>query len=109
MPAPKDKAGVMRLLGMVTYLGKFIQNLSTITAPLRQVMKKEVKFHWQAEQEEAFKKICDIQSTDPVLGYFDSSLKTEIHVDSSKYGIGCVLMQNDHPVAYGSYTLTKTQ
>ncbi len=109
MPAPKDKAGVMRLLGMVTYLGKFIQNLSTITAPLRQVMMKEVEFHWQAEQEEAFKKICDILATDPVLGYFDSSLKTEIHVDSSKYGIGCVLMQNDHPVAYGSYTLTKTQ
>ena len=109
MPAPKDKAGVMRLLGMVTYLGKFIRNLSTITAPLRQVMKKDVEFHWQAEQDKAFKKICEILATNPVLGYFDSSQKTEIHVDSSKYGIGCVLMQNDHPVAYGSYALTKTQ
>ena len=31
MPAPKDKKAVQRLLGMVTYLGSYIQNLSEIT------------------------------------------------------------------------------
>ena len=40
MPEPKDRAAVMRLLGMVTYLAKFIPDLSAITAPLRQVIKK---------------------------------------------------------------------
>lgn len=34
MPAPTDKAGVQRLLGMVQYLSKFLPNLSDMTKPL---------------------------------------------------------------------------
>ncbi len=42
MPAPQDKAGVQRLLGMVNYLAKFIPGMSEITAPLRELLKKNV-------------------------------------------------------------------
>ena len=37
MPAPTDKAGVQRLLGMVQYLSKFLPNLSDMTKPLREL------------------------------------------------------------------------
>jgi hypothetical protein len=39
MPDPVDKPGLVRLLGMVTYLDKFCQNLVTITRPLRDILK----------------------------------------------------------------------
>ena len=35
MPEPVDKSGVMRFMGMVQYLAKFIPNSSEISAPLR--------------------------------------------------------------------------
>jgi len=35
MPTPTDKAAVMRLLGMATYLSKFCPQFSDITEPLR--------------------------------------------------------------------------
>ena len=37
MPAPADKAGVQRLLGMVQSLSKFLPNLSDMTKPLREL------------------------------------------------------------------------
>jgi hypothetical protein len=43
MPAPQDKLGVQRLLGLVNYLvAKFIPGMSEITAPLRELLKKHI-------------------------------------------------------------------
>ena len=37
MPKPEDKKDVQRVLGLINYVGKFIPNLSELTAPLRVV------------------------------------------------------------------------
>ena len=39
MPAPTDKEGVRRLLGLVQYLAKFIPNMSEIDVPIRTLLK----------------------------------------------------------------------
>ncbi len=57
MPLPKSKADLQRFMGMVNYLGKFIQNLSQITAPLRQLLKKGVLFYLQQPQLNAINEI----------------------------------------------------
>ncbi|GFN85684.1 retrovirus-related pol polyprotein from transposon 297-like protein [Plakobranchus ocellatus] len=44
MPAPKNKTGVQRILGMLNFLSPFIPNMSTLTGPLRLLLKKEVQF-----------------------------------------------------------------
>ena len=38
MPAPTDRRGVLRLLGMAIYLAKFCVNFSEISAPIRQLL-----------------------------------------------------------------------
>ena len=38
MPPPEDKHGVQRFLGMVNYVTKFIPKVSSITAPLRELL-----------------------------------------------------------------------
>lgn len=40
VPEPQDKKSLQQFLGMVTYLYKFIPNMSTIAAPLRELLKK---------------------------------------------------------------------
>jgi len=44
---PKSKKGLQTILGMITYLGKFIPNLSDLTSPLKELLKKEIEFVWE--------------------------------------------------------------
>ena len=46
MPAPTDKAGVQRLLGLVQYLSKFLPNLTDVIKPLRELTQNDVEWHW---------------------------------------------------------------
>ena len=71
MPAPTDKKGVMRLLGTVNYLAKFLPDMSQITEPIRKLLRQDVEFEWTSHQETAFTKIKEILTRDPVLKYFD--------------------------------------
>lgn len=54
-PRPKDKADVMRLLGMYKYLARYIPNLSQRTAQLRELTKINSEWIWGMEQEKEFK------------------------------------------------------
>eukprot|EP00731_Ephydatia_muelleri_P013808 Em0007g1118a len=47
MPPPQDKKGVERLLGVLNYVAKFIPDMSSITQPIRELLKKEVQFIWE--------------------------------------------------------------
>ena len=44
MPPPYDRKGVERLLGTINYLSKFIPNMSTITKPIRELLKSDIIF-----------------------------------------------------------------
>ena len=48
-----DKPGLIRLLGMATYLDKFCKNLATITRPLRDILKRNAAWIWVNQQKEA--------------------------------------------------------
>uniref|UniRef100_A0A3B1K366 Gypsy retrotransposon integrase-like protein 1 n=1 Tax=Astyanax mexicanus TaxID=7994 RepID=A0A3B1K366_ASTMX len=109
MPPPVDKDGVRRFLGFVTYLAKFIPNLSEVSAPLRQLLRSNVEFAWQPAQQQAFDKLKDFCSRPPVLKFFDPALPVEIFCDASSYGLGAVLLQEDQPVAFSSRSLTDTE
>ena len=43
MPTPADKQSLQRLLGMITYLGKFLPRLSDVTEPLRRLLDRDVE------------------------------------------------------------------
>lgn len=110
MPKPSDKAGVQRLLGMVTYLQKFAPCLSEITAPLRDLLKKDAEFHWDNDVHgSSLQQVKKILSEAPVLNYFDTSKDTVLQCDASKSGLGACLLQDGHPIAYASRSLTKTE
>ena len=106
---PEDKKAVHHLLGMINYVGKFIPNLAEITKPLREVLKKEIDWHWNKSHEEAVNKIKELLISRSCLAFFDPSKAIQIQVDASKSGIGAVLMQNGKPVSYASRSLTNAQ
>ena len=84
MPTPKNKDDIKRFLGFVTYLAKFIPNLSEFDAPLRELLKIDAVFDWQRAQEEAFIKLKEQCCSQPVLKYFDVKKPVEIQCDASQ-------------------------
>lgn len=106
---PSSVQELQRFLGSVTYLGKFIENLSALTEPLRQLLKKDVTWSWQAEHTEAFEKLKTIITSSPVLQYYDVSKPVVLSVDSSSKAMGAVLMQEGKPVAYATKALSDSQ
>ena len=108
MPAPNDKQGVQRLLGMVNYLTKFIPGTAEINTPLRELLKKNVPWHWTEKHQSAFDKIKEILSTSQVLRFYDVAKPVVLQTDASKRGLGAALLQEGFPVAYASRTMTAT-
>ena len=95
MLEPHHKKGVHRLLGMVNYVGKFVPNVSEITSPLREFLKKDVERHWSERHARAFEKIRTILANpNPgVLTYNDVTKPIKLQVDAWKSGLGAVLTQ----------------
>ena len=97
------------MFNLVNSVGKFITNLSEITAPLRELLLKNLSWHWGNEQHVVFRKIKEVFVSKRCLAYYDVKKPVRMQVDASRSGIGAVLIQDGKPVAYASKTLTPTQ
>ena len=98
MPAPTDKAGVQRLLGLAQYLSKFLLHLSDITKPLRELTQNDVDWTWESPQQTALDTLRKAVTTTPVLRYYNLKEEVTIQCDASQSGLGAALTQNGQPV-----------
>ena len=91
---------------MITYLGRFIPDLSVKTMPLRALLDQRNQWDWPHEQDKAWFKLKEIVSKQPVLKFYDPKKPIKIATDASKVGLGAVLQRyRDNewlPVAYAS-------
>ena len=112
-PTPKSTKELLSFLGLTGYFQKFIQDYSSIIAPLdhlRTWAHTWTEFSpWGEEQQQAFEKLKVAMSSAPVLQLPDPTKPYTVFCDASLYGIGAILMQDDHPVAYLSKKFTKEQ
>ena len=66
------------------------------------LMKKEKKFGWFHECEQAFMILKERLTTTPVLTLPDPKLDYTFYYDASKKGLGCVPMKDRKVIAYAS-------
>lgn len=111
MEPPWNKAEQETILGMVTYLARFVPRLSEVNTPLRQLLKQSSEFVWDETHDCAFQQMKDLitQEPGPVLTYFDPKRKLRLQVDTSKSGLGAVLLQEGKPIMYTSKSLSSTE
>jgi len=72
IPPPTDRQGAMRLLGMATYLARFVLALSDTVASIRELLRRDAEFRWEPTVHgRAFDKLKALLATEPVLIYYD--------------------------------------
>jgi hypothetical protein len=102
---PKSVKDVRRFLGLAGYYRRFIENFSKIAKPMTDLLKKDKKFEWSEKAQESFQVLKTKLTITPVLVLPDTSKDFVIFCDASLQGLGCVLMQEGHVLAYASRQL----
>jgi RNase H-like domain found in reverse transcriptase/Reverse transcriptase (RNA-dependent DNA polymerase) len=109
MPPPVDKAGVSRLIGMATFLARYTKDFSTVTAPLRELLKTENEFVWNDTHQMSLDALKKILTAQPVLQYYDPKKPLTVQCDSSQSGLGACLLQDGKVVEYASRSLSSAE
>ena len=113
-PVPSNVTELKAYLGLLTYYGKFLPNLSTTLAPLYALLRKDASWNWGDDQEKAFKRSKELLTSSSLLVHFDPKLKLTLACDASTYGIGAVLAHimpdgSEKPIGYVSRSLTSAE
>ena len=109
--APNTVKRVRSFLGFLSFFRRFIPNFADRSRALRDLTKKDAKFIWGPEQEEAFQDLKAAMCSYPVLKSPNYDEQFYVWTDASDFCVGALLMQGgekgDHIVACSSRALKK--
>jgi hypothetical protein len=69
---------------------------------MTKLLKKDTKYIWSKQCEEAFLTLKKLLTTAPVLPQSDIKKPFHVSCDLSSMCLGCVLMQESHVITYAS-------
>ena len=104
-PTSNNVSDIRNFLGLAGYYRKFVRYFSKIALPMTNLVKKESKFEWSENCEEAFQTFKERLTTTPVLTLSKGNEGFEVYSDASKNGLGCVLQHNGKVIVYASRQL----
>jgi hypothetical protein len=104
-PPPTDVKQLRGFLGLSGYYRKFIKNYGAMSRPLTDLLKKNTQYSWTPQLQLCFDNLKQALITAPVLALPDFKHPFTVETDASGTGIGVVLMQKGHLVAYISKAL----
>jgi hypothetical protein len=105
-PRPNTPKRLKSFLGLCNYYRRFVKSFAILTAPLRKLLAKDVKFVWTSECEKAFSELKTALITAPVLALPRLDQPYILTTDASTSGLAYILSQKDdagreHVICYG--------
>ena len=104
-PIPCNVSKFCGFLGLAGWYRVFVKDDAFITKPLTQLTRKSEDFAWSKFRDQAFNLVKEILASEPVLKLPDFEKTFKVIVDECGQGIGGILQQDHHPIAYKSRQL----
>ena len=113
-PPPENVTQLRAFLGLINYYGKFLPNLSSLLAPLYQLLEKQKQWIWGPNQKKAFENAKQHLTSNCLLTHFDPEQEVVLSCDASPYGVGAVLSHTfsedtEKPICFASRSLTAAE
>jgi len=102
---PSTVKELRSFVGLAGYYRKFVRHFGIVSRPLTNLLKKGMLFVWTSEHDSAFATLKSFLSTAPVLALPDFAVPFAIETDACDSGVGDVLLQRGHPLAFLSKAL----
>ena len=96
---------VRSFMGITGYYRRFIEAFSSIANSITSFQKKGKKFDQNQKCEESFKKLITLLTSTPILRIADPNKEFVVCTDACNDGLGGVLTQEGHVIAYESRKL----
>jgi hypothetical protein len=104
---PTTASDIWSFLGLAGYYRRFIKDFFKIAKPMTKLLEKNKAFEWTAECQASFEELRQHLTPAPLLVLPDLTKKFDIYCDTSRRGLGCLLMQEGQVVCYASRQLRK--
>jgi ribonuclease HI len=104
---PSTVTEIQSFLGLAGYYRRFIEGFSKIAKPMTSLLEKGKEFNWSWECQDSFNQLKLRLMSPLVLIMPDLQKGFDIYCDACCQGLGCVLMQEGHVIAYASHQLRK--
>ncbi|WVZ48619.1 hypothetical protein U9M48_000040 [Paspalum notatum var. saurae] len=98
---PETVTEIRSFLGLAGYYRRFIKDFSKTAKPMTSLTKKNAKYLWSSNCEEAFQTLKKLLTSAPVLAQPDVTKPFDVYCDASGNGLGCRV------IAYASRQLRK--
>lgn len=93
LPSPIDVSGVRRVVGAFGYYRKFIPKFAEWTEPLVALTRKNRRFDWAKEQQDAFDKLKEELANCVTLTHLNDKDPVILKTDASLIGVAGILIQ----------------
>ena len=112
-PTPTNLKQLRGFLGLAGYYRKFVEGYAKMASPLNNLMKKNRRFIWTDECEEAFNKLKQALASPPILGLPNDEDVMILDTDACESSIGAVLSQvqngQEKVIAYAGRALSRNE
>ncbi|KAG5898724.1 hypothetical protein JTB14_020918 [Gonioctena quinquepunctata] len=113
LPRPTNISEVRRVVGTFSWYRRFIQDFSSVIAPITGLLRKGSRFEWSRDCAVSFQQIKECLVAAPILSCPDYSMPFVVQTDASGFGIGAVLTQprpeGDKVISYLSRSLSRQE